>query len=291
MAILAFDMGGTAVKYGVWSDGELMAQSNFPTPDTWEQLQAKLIEVKNTLRNEFTLTGVGISAPGSVDTEKGEIGGISAIPYIHHFPIQLAFEELLELPVTIENDANCAALAEIWQGAAKGKKDILFVVIGTGIGGAVIVDGKLHKGKHLYGGEFGIMVLDDGRSFSDLGTAANMAKRYSEHKGSIFTGKEVFDLAEKGETDAVEAVHEFYHYLSLGLFNLQFTLDPEMIVIGGGISEKEELFKEINQRIQTRFEEKELKDFLPVIVPCTHKNDANLVGAVAVFKEKHPAIG
>ncbi|MGX7417916.1 ROK family protein [Carnobacterium gallinarum] len=290
MAILAFDMGGTAVKYGVWLDNQLTAQGNFPTPTTWEELKTTFFKVKNQLAENYTITGVAVSAPGSVATEEGVIYGISAIPYIHFFPIQKEMEDLLGVPVTLENDANCAALAEVWQGAAKGKQNVLFVVIGTGIGGAVIVDGKLRKGEHLYGGEFGIMILDNGRSFSDLGTAANMARRYSEDKGTLFTGKEVFELAEKGEVDALAAVHELYHYLSLGLYNLQFTLDPEMIVIGGGISEKSELFTEINQRIEARFVEKEINDFLPTIVPCKYKNDANLIGAVAVFKQIHPAL-
>lgn len=290
MAILAFDMGGTAIKYGVWQDNELTAQNQFPTPTTWEELTASFQQVKEQVEKSWLISGVAISSPGSVASEEGVVYGISAIPYIHNFPIQQELEELLGVPVTLENDANCAALAEVWQGAAKGKQNVLFVVIGTGIGGAVVINGKLHKGQHLYGGEFGIMVLDNGQSFSELGTAANMARRYSEKKGSLFTGKEVFDLSEKGEIDAIEAVNEFYHYVSLGLYNLQFTLDPEMIVIGGGISEKAELFTEINQRIQMRFEEKEIHDFLPTIVPCVYKNDANLIGAVAVFKERHSAL-
>ncbi|MCO6018711.1 ROK family protein [Carnobacterium divergens] len=290
MAILAFDLGGTAVKYGIWENNQLQEISSFSTPTSFDELEEKMKAVLKELELKYEIAGIGISAPGTVDTQKGEIGGISAIPYIHRFPIKAHFEHSFKRPVTIENDANCAALAEMWQGAGKGKKNVLFVVIGTGIGGAVIMEGKLQKGKHLYGGEFGLMILDRGESFSELGTAANMAKRYSEKKGTLYTGEEVFERANQGEEDALEAVHEFYHYLTVGLYNLQFTVDPELIIIGGGISKKEELYPEINQRMEVLLAKNELKDFVPQVVPCVYRNDANLVGAVAVFSERYPSL-
>ena len=99
--------------------------------------------------------GVAISAPGAVDDKKGIIGGCSAVPYIHDFFIQKELETLFELPVSLENDVNCAALAEVFKGAAKDVDHALFIVIGTGIGGAIIQNRKLHKGRNLFGGEFG----------------------------------------------------------------------------------------------------------------------------------------
>ncbi|MCB5955778.1 ROK family protein [Enterococcus sp. CWB-B31] len=287
MAILAFDLGGSAVKYGVWEKNELHETGSFVTPKTWKEMKASLSKVIKAAT--YSIEGIGMSAPGAVDEEKRQILGISAIPYIHHFDIYDELEELFQLPVTIENDANCAGIAEIAEGAAKGKKEVAFVVIGTGIGGAVFHDGRIVKGAHLYGGEFGLMYLNNGKTFSSLGTAVQMAWRYCDRKGldrETVSGKEVFQLAEQGDDVAAEEVENFYEYLTQGLFSIQFSLDPEIIVLGGGISAKEGLLDEINGRMKKKLEHFELKDFVPEIVICDYRNDANLVGAAANFLEK-----
>lgn len=284
MAILAFDFGGSAVKYGVWTGREIVDKGKFTTPKTWEEMKASLLTVFNEIDQE--LEGVAFSAPGVVDVEKQMINGISAIPYIHKFNIYKELEELFQLPVAIENDANCAGMAEIYEGAAKGKQEVAFVVIGTGIGGAIFHNGEIAKGAHLYGGEFGLMYLNNGQTFSKIGTAVQMAWRYCERKGvdkDTFSGEEVFHLAETGDEVAIEEVDNFYEYLTQGLFSIQFSLDPEMIVLGGGVSAKAGLLDEINRRMKEKLVELELTDFIPQIVTCDYKNDANLIGAAANF--------
>lgn len=194
MKILAFDMGGSSVKYGIWETG-LKDQSSFKTPDSWEKMKETMLDVFKQFED---VEGIAISAPGSVDVENGVIGGISAIEYIHNFPIREELEQLFKLNVSLENDANSAALAELWQGKAKDVDSALFVVIGTGIGGAVIQNRQLIKGRNLFAGEFGIMMLDEKTSFSFGGTAVHMARRYCERKGlevGSVSGQEVFELA------------------------------------------------------------------------------------------------
>lgn len=284
MAILAFDFGGSAVKYGVWNGQEMTDKGKFTTPKTWEEMKASLLAVFVGMAQDFE--GVALSAPGVVDVEKQMINGISAIPYIHGFNIFKELEELFNLPVAIENDANCAGMAEIYEGAAKGKKEVAFVVVGTGIGGAIFHNGQIAKGAHLYGGEFGLMYLNEGETFSKLGTAVQMAWRYCERKGvekETFTGEDVFRLAENGDELAKEEVNLFYEYLTQGLFSIQFSLDPEMIVLGGGVSAKEGLLDEINRRMKEKLAHFELNDFIPKIVTCKYENDANLIGAAANF--------
>ncbi|MGC6768547.1 ROK family protein [Enterococcus sp. LJL128] len=287
MAILAFDLGGSAVKYGVWDENQLLETGKFSTPKNWEEMKAGFSKVFSA--TERSIEGVAFSAPGVVDEQKRQILGISAIPYIHHFDIYDELEQLFELPVTIENDANCAGMAEIYEGAAKGKQEVAFVVIGTGIGGAVFHKGEIVKGAHLYGGEFGLMFLDGNRTFSTLGTAVQMAWRYCERKGlekEAVSGEEVFGLAEAGDPVAVEEVENFYEYLTQGLFGIQFSLDPEVIVLGGGVSAKAGLLDEINLRMKKKLKHFGLKDFVPEIVICNYRNDANLVGAAANFLAK-----
>ncbi|PFJ17672.1 N-acetylmannosamine kinase [Bacillus cereus] len=294
MGVLAFDIGGSAVKFGIWENEKLGDVSQFKTPLSWEEMQQKLIEIAESFQKSGrVIEGIAISAPGVVDKERGQINGISAVPYIHKIPVFKMLTKTFQLPVSIENDANCAALAELWKGAAKDCQNVLFVVIGTGIGGAVIIDGKLQTGAHLYGGEFGLMVLDNDQSFSTLGTAVNMAKRYSLSKGKpedFYSGEEVFRLADTGDTVAKEHVSDLYHYLALGIYNLQYTFDPEKIILGGGVSSKEDLISEINKRLQIRLEKNQLKDFFPVIVPCEYKNNANLIGAVANFMNERALV-
>lgn len=293
MGILVFDFGGSAVKYGYWNGKKLDYNGQFPTPKTWEKMKTHLLVEFNKIATLTTIEGVAISSPGVVNHEKQTIEGISAISYIHGFNIFQELEELFQLPVTIENDANCAGMAEYYEGAAKEYQNVAFVVLGTGVGGAIFNNGQLNKGAHLYGGEFGLMFLEGDKTFSMLGTAVQMAWRYCERKGverSSYSGKEVFELAEKGDKIAREEVEKFYDYLTKGLFSIQFTTDPEVIVIGGGISAKEGLLEEINLRMKRLTKQFELNDFDPKILLCDYRNDANLIGAAANFNARREGL-
>ncbi|MGY3778408.1 ROK family protein [Isobaculum melis] len=287
MAILAIDIGGSAIKHGIWLQEELVAKGQFPAPKNWPDLREQLLVLKNTYRDRHSLEGVAISSPGAVNKKTGCIEGASALPYLHHFPIHQELTEVLALPISIENDANCAALAEVAKGAAKDCQDVLFVVVGTGIGGSVIVNRKIQHGKHLFGGEFGYMLLNETQSFSELGTAVNMARRLAKRKGlaeDTLTGKEAFKLANEGDLDAIEEVEAFYFHLAQGLYNLQYAFDPEKIIIGGGVSAYEPLLPNIRRHLKKILEQMEIAPFMPEIEVCHFNNDANLIGAIADFE-------
>ncbi|MFJ3329932.1 ROK family protein [Enterococcus sp. NPDC086594] len=289
MAILVFDMGGSAVKYGVWAQDSLVSKGKFTTPSTWQEMKAQLQQVRSSVNEE--IEGVGISAPGAVNAQERRIDGISAIPYIHGFDIYSELEGVFGVPVTIENDANCAGMAEFYQGAGKEYQQAAFVVIGTGVGGTLFQNGELVRGAHLYGGEFGLMILDQGKTFSQLGTAVQMAWRYCDRIGvdrTTITGEEVFQRAEDGDAIAIEEVNKFYRYLAQGLFSIQFAFDPEVIIIGGGVSAKNGLLEEVNQRLKKMLADQALNDFVPLIKLCDYRNDANLVGAAANFQALYP---
>lgn len=289
MAILVFDMGGSAVKYGVWAQDSLVSKGKFTTPNTWEEMKAQLQQVRASVDEE--IEGVGISAPGAVNAQERRIDGISAIPYIHGFDIYSELEAAFGVPVTIENDANCAGMAEFYQGAGKEYQQAAFVVIGTGVGGTLFQNGELVRGAHLYGGEFGLMILDQGKTFSQLGTAVQMAWRYCDRIGvdrTTITGEEVFQRAEDGDAIAIEEVNKFYRYLAQGLFSIQFAFDPEVIIIGGGVSAKKGLLEEVDQRLKKMLADQALNDFVPLIKLCDYRNDANLVGAAANFQALYP---
>jgi len=290
MTILAIDIGGTSVKFGIWENEVLGHKGSFKTPKTWKEMKAALFALKSRFGEETKINGVAISAPGAVNQDKGVIEGSSAVLYLHHFPILAELTELFQCPVSIENDSNCAALAELWKGAARGLKNVLFVIVGTGIGGAVIIDGKLWHGKHLFGGEFGYMLLKDNATFSELGTAVNMAKRVAKRKSipeDELNGEAVFEMAEKGDLIAQEEVDTFYHYLAQGIYNLQYSFDPEKIIIGGGVSNKTDLLPQLRKRMEKIVNKVEIAPFIPDIALCEFKNDANLIGAIYNWGARH----
>ena len=294
MNLLVFDFGGTSVKYTLWEEDKLLTVSSFPTPKTWEETKVKVLEIKTKYAKAYELHGAAFSFPGCVDHVNGEIVGYSGIKYIHHFPIKHELIELLQLPVSMENDANCAALAEVWSGVAKGAKNVLFVVVGTGVGGAIVIDGKIHTGAHLYGGEFGFMFLDydgmhDQQTLSGLGTAVRMAERYCRRidvPQGTYSGVEVFEFAKGDDVHAAFEVETFYKYLSIGLFNLQLSFDPEIIVIGGGISANKEIVTNLETRLNDLLRTAHVKDFKARLLPCFYENDANLLGAVKNFYDR-----
>lgn len=295
MGLIVFDIGGTSVKYGYWdSDEQLKDKNSFKSPKDWSEMKSKLTEVKQQYEKKYQLEGAAFSAPGAVNQTDRQIEGYSALNYLNHFPIYDELEEAFGLPVSIENDANCAGLAEVWRGAAKDNENVLFVVLGAGVGGAVIVNKQIHHGQHLHGGEFGFMLMNDREVFSQVGTAVAMSRKYAERKGLPYEeidGKAVFDLAEKGDKIAQEEESRFYAYLTRGLFNLAVAFDPEKIIIGGGVSNHGRLLERIDLEMDKLKSQMRFFPFKPVVTTCEFKSDANLIGAVYNFKQKRETSG
>ena len=284
MAILAFDIGGTSVKFGLYKDHVLQETNSFPTPVTWEGMSEQLIAVRQSFSHE-DIEGIAFSSPGAVDTDAGVIHGISAVSYIHEFEIVKELEGKLSLPVTIENDANCAALAELTFGAAKNSENVLFFVIGSGVGGAVAINGQLHKGRNLFGGEFGFMVMGDGRTLSESASPVHVANRFSKNAKiePALSGKDLFELAEKGNHEAQEALDGLYSSLAKGIFNASLVVNPDLILIGGGISRREDLVNQVVRRLDELRRATHAEDMEISVKTCKFFNDANLLGAVAHF--------
>lgn len=293
--IFAIDIGGTYIKYGlVHHTGKMVEQAKIETPTSLEQLTT-FVEEQTT--KQSSLAGIAISSPGSVATD-GVIYGSSAIPYLHGPNIKQLFETATRLPVTIENDANCAALAEVWQGSAKYQQDIAVVVIGTGIGGALIKDGMIDKGSNLHGGEFGYMILDphalgSGMStFSELASSFSIIKRVAMKKNieiSTLTGEEIFQLAKKGDAICQGAIDDFYRMLAVGIYNIQYAYDPELILLGGGISERSDLIERLEYELNDIVNQIDVATIVPKIDTCYFSGQANMIGAVYHFiqQEKH----
>jgi predicted NBD/HSP70 family sugar kinase len=285
MSIAVFDIGGSAVKYGLWNQETLHHVTQFPTPGTFEELQSQLKTVIDAY--ETTITGVAISSPGAVNVAERRIDGISAVPYIHERPIFDELEAYLGLPVAIENDANCAGICEIEIGAGQEVQHAVFVVIGTGVGGAIFINGKLYKGAHLFGGEFGLMQNRNGNTLSYNGTAVNTAARFSEKIGTLITGKELFERKDSGDEQAIAALNNMYQNIAEALYNIQVSIDPAMVIIGGGISARPEVTVEVKDRLLALLTESGVPSIMPEVCACEYQNNANLIGAAFNFQHIH----
>lgn len=291
MAILSFDIGGSSVKYAVIEKtGKILAKGKKTTPQEKEEFFRLIENVAASYRRAYTIEGAGFSFPGAVDDVSGVIGGSSALPYIHDFPIRQELERRLSLPAALENDANCAALGESWLGVGKEHEDLVFLVIGTGIGGAVVKGKRIHHGKHLHGGEFGYMVSDAShRILSDMGSTRVLAERVADAKGlprEEMDGRKAFALADAGDADALQAVSAMYEALAMAIYNLQYAIDPEIFVLGGAVSERPGFAEEIGKRVDIILKDVGVARIRPVIRPAQFGNDANLLGAVRALLNK-----
>lgn len=290
---LAFDIGGTQIKYGtITEEGTILSQQKEETPKTLDGL---LSFIEQKALEHPSAKGVAISSPGSVGDD-GVIYGSSALPYLHGPNIkQLISDSVQPLPVYIENDANCAAYAEIWRGAARGKEDVLVMVIGTGIGGAIIKNGTLHKGANLHGGDFGYMLLTTDVKNSDdvwsrVASTAALVKKVAKVKHmpeSSLSGEEIFRLVEEEDPICKKAVDEWYQLLAIGIYNMQYIYDPQVILVGGGISARPELIDCINEKLDELLEKIDLAKIRPKVEVCHFRQNANLLGAVfGLYKQE-----
>ncbi len=282
MGLVVFDIGGTAVKHGYFTKEELTDQSKFKTPGTFEEMKNEMLLVLEAHRKKG-VTGVAISSPGAVNVKDRRIDGISAVPYLHDFPIFDKLEELFGLPVTIENDANCAGIAEIELGAGKDATNAIFVVLGTGVGGSIFINREIYKGSHLFGGEFGLMTDTKSRTLSSVGTIVKVAKKYEAETNEETDGKRIFELIETDDKLAKELLDDMYDTIAQSLYNLQVSIDPELVIIGGGVSARKEVATEISSRLLARLTERQVPEIMPEITTCHFSNDANLIGAAMNF--------
>lgn len=289
--IVCIDIGGTSLKVAVENNDELLDKDTLPVREDFDSFVQEIVRWIKEKQKKYDIEGIAFSAPGAVDVKSGIIGGASAIPYIHGPNFKEVFKEKLNLPISIENDANCAALAEIYKGAAKEYNDVCFVVCGSGIGGAVIKDGLVHHGKHLHGGEFGYTVVceDNGNMpiLSEVASTQAMVRRVEKQLGGKWDGLKVFKEASNGNQVCQDSIEKFYHYLALGIYNIQYTYDPELIVIGGAISKREDLCDNVSRHLDIILEKVGIAKVKPQVVSCQYFGDANLIGALVNYRQEY----
>ncbi|GAB6444659.1 ROK family protein [Bacillus luti] len=287
---IAFDIGGTQIKYGIVSEtGTVLKHKAVPTEIHLggEQIVQKLILLSKKLMNEHTISGIGISTAGIVNIYKGIVtGGVEHIPNYATIPIIDRLQEVLKVPVSIDNDVNCAAFGEKWNGVGGDKRNFIMLTLGTGIGGAIFIDGELYRGHSFSAGEWGNMLIE-GKTFEEVASISGLIHLVRKYKGEgDWNGKTIFELYDKGDREVAQAVEVFFKHLAIGISNLAYIFNPEMIVIGGGITDRGNQFlKEVKEEVE-KYLNKEIYSNCEIEL-AQNGNCAGMIGAIYHFLHQH----
>lgn len=290
---LTVDVGGTNVKYALMNDQtEIVEKGEYPTP-----MQGGLNEFIACLKDVYEkyrgkVEALVMSAPGKIDSQTGYFYTSGALKYIDQTNLGDKLKEAgIDVPFAVENDAKSAALAEMWHGSMKGISNGVVLVLGTGIGGAIIIDGKLYRGNTFSAGEFsGIPVhlnqfpYDMNQMWALQNGVGYMVEDYARRIGkkpSALNGRILFNDANAGNVDAKASIAHYCEGLAAGIISLQFALDVQRFAIGGGISKQPLLMKSLRKKVDEYYATAiGMPASVPEIVPCTFGNDANMIGAL-----------
>lgn len=281
---LVFDIGGSSNKYALIENDKIVEKFSSKQEKNMEDLLKFFEDKINFFAKSHKIDGIGFSSPGTVDSSTGNIYGKSAVEFITEYNFALEIKNKFNLPVAIENDANCAALAEIFYGKVD-KNYLAFLIIGSGIGGSITKNGKIIKGKSLEAGEFGYMLLknEDGNfdNFSKLATLPNIRRKMIKKYGIDESTYLIFDKYMQKKEPYFTEVDQMFTYLAMGIYNIFYTVNPEKIYLGGAISSDERFVREIKNKLNTGV----FRSIDIDISPVSFFNDNNLYGAYANLKQ------
>lgn len=284
MRILAFDIGGTEIKYAFCDENfNLTEKKSIPTNahEGGKRIIERVIEIIKSCDN---IDRVGISTAGQVDSVKGEIVfATETIPGYTGVKIKELVEEETGIPTAVENDVNSAAIGEAVFGAGKGESSFICLTYGTGIGGAIFLDGKLFTGNSFSAGEFGHIVTHQGGRkctcggegcYETYASTTALVNSVKEKLNLDLNGREIFERFDDPEIKSV--IDLWIDEIVTGLKSLIYIFNPALIVAGGGIMNEEYITQEINARLQAQL----MNSFRKVkVVKARMGNDANKLGA------------
>ncbi|BAY82503.1 ROK family protein [Calothrix parasitica NIES-267] len=289
--VIGIDLGGTAIKLGRFtSDGSCLKSLTVvtPQPATPEAVMGVIVDAIKEVDPEGSAVAIGVGTPGPADAA-GRVAKIAInLPQWWNIPVADILSAKIGKPTIIDNDANCAGLGEAWLGAGRFYKNFILLTLGTGVGGAIFIDGKLFTGRFGSAGELGLINLIPDGPQCKSGNQGSLEQHTSVIAIRRRTGKEPSELgalAEKGDAKALEFWQEYGKYLGIGVTSLLYVLTPEAVVIGGGVSASFEFFlpsmkTEIEQRVMPTSREN-LR-----IIRAQLGNRAGMLGAAKLALEK-----
>ena len=299
---LGIDIGGTFIKLGLVDDaGNVSLRREVPIDRSGSET---VMETLTKGVDEFLLAhgldaidleGIGVSAAGCIDTANGCVANNGGnVPGWPHTEVTGPLNERYGIEATMANDGNCVALAEAWIGAAKGKRDVLCVVLGTGVGGGIISGGNLIEGARGFGGEIGHFPTHAEKKPAYKG---DLSADYEKHAatsalvnlataaGAPWTnGREIFNAAETGDKIALGILDEWIYEIAIGITGLVHVFDPEAVIIGGGVSAQEDLLVRPLRAKILDLVQPDFADGLE-IKAAELGNNAGMAGAVKYFMD------
>lgn len=296
---LGIDIGGTNIKFGIVDENYHIHKkySIVTEKDKGDKhLVEKITEKAKKIKDEFNYDRIGIGTPGMIDSENGVVVWASNLPY-NNTPIVEMLEKAVGVPVKLANDATCAVCGELYAGIGQKYEDFLMVTLGTGVGGGIVINRKPYFGKLGGAGEFGHIIINYGGiscgcgekgCYEQYASVTALIKQTEEaiknNPGSLLaqmseggvTGRTAFDAKRLGCSVANDVVEQYIDYISVGLKSLARAFQPEAIVLGGAISnEGDYIIKPLKEKINLSVE----------LFASELKNDAGILGAVAIAKE------
>ncbi|MDT2596639.1 ROK family protein [Enterococcus dongliensis] len=289
---VVIDIGGTMIKYGLVDEaGNLLEKAKRTTEAELggRGIMAKVCSIIDSYQMKYSLAGICLSSAGMVDPEKGEIFYSGpAIPDYAGTKYKEVLEAKYLLPCEIENDVNCAGLAEVFSGAAKNSKITVCLTIGTGIGGSLLIGNQLFHGFSNSACEIGYLKMADS-TFQELASTTALVDYVSKGQKintEQWDGYRIFEEAKMGNQQCIAAIDRMVDYLGQGIATICYVINPETVVLGGGImAQKEYLARKIETAVN-----KHLLSSLATKTKITfahHENDAGLLGAYYHFRNRH----
>lgn len=305
---IGIDLGGTNIAVGIVDERDnIVSHTSLPTgagrpaelvvADMCRAVEIALAQAELTVEQCESL---GVGSPGACDGKQGVVLRSYSLNW-HNVPLAQMLNNYFHIPVRVENDANCAALAETRIGAAAGRKNVVMVTLGTGVGSGIILDGKIYSGLNGAGAEMGHMMLCYGGELCSCGRrgcwdayasatalirqagrAAQSCPQSKLNRIPKITGLAVFETADEGDAAAQQVIDRYCQYIAVGLTDIINALAPEMILIGGGISRQgERLIAPIREQVATACFDKR-RAAIPEILPARLGNEAGIIGAAAL---------
>lgn len=300
MKLVVFDVGGTAIKYSVMDETLTGSrEGSVPTP---MESQAAFLAALKTIYDAIGAgtEGIAVSLPGMIDSDNGICHTGGSLSFNQGQPVARQLSELCGCPVHIENDGKSAAIAEYTVGSLRGCQNAAVFLIGTGVGGGLILNGQLLRGKHFSAGEYSFL----SRGLKDWGTLEGMVGYSDATTGFLdhlrtakglpvdapLDGRQAFAMIDGGDETAQQVLKEFTYGIAHEIYNLQMLLDLEKIAIGGGISQQDRLIESIRESFTELLENgyeglHGLVSQTVEIVRCRFGNNANQIGAYQSYCE------
>lgn len=290
--VITVDLGGTNLRVALVENEKVISRAMHPTPRGAEAIVGLIAKQALEFKNE-NVAGIAIAAPGTASTQMDRLSKAPNLPELNNYPMALEITEKTKLPCIVENDANVYGMGETFYGAARGLHTVVIYTLGTGVGGGIVLNGKLWRGVNGAAAEIGHISIDENGHLCGCGakgcletyaSATAMARLAKEYGSSATTAREAFELANAGDTAAQQAFVRAGSALGIAIAGMLNTINPQAVVIGGGGSSAYPLLLgEIEKQLKVRAFPATLENFK--LLKCTLGNDAALLGGAALLYE------